>query len=104
MIWVPAFEMTVNDFHILYNTFHSVFPYVHIYQQEIGSPQLMFIGSQNELEIIDKNLYIINEKQVPYVETPLNTDDKPILEFSAAFNLYNKNPIPLFEKLEEWHA
>ncbi len=104
VIWVPAFEMTVNDFHILYNTFHSVFPYVHIYQQEIGSPQLMFIGSQNELEIIDKNLYIINEKQVPYVETPLNTDDKPILEFSTAFNLYNKNSKPLFEKFEEWHA
>lgn len=103
IIWVPVFEMSENDFHILFNTFNSIFPYVHIYQQEEGSAQLMFIGSQQELEIIEKNLYIVNEKQVPYVKTPLNTDDRPILEFSTALNLYNKNPEILFEKFEEWH-
>ena len=42
--------------------------------------------------------YIVNEKQVPYVKTPLNTDDRPISEFSTAPNLYDKNLIPLFEK------
>ena len=103
IIWVPVFEMSENDFHILFNTFNSIFPHVHIYQQEEGSAQLMFIGSQHELEIIEKNLYIVNEKQVPYVKTPLNTDDRPILEFSTALNLYNKNPEILFEKFEEWH-
>ncbi|MCH8086170.1 MAG: hypothetical protein IIC15_07130 [Thaumarchaeota archaeon] len=62
----------------------------------------MFIGSQNELEIIEKNLYIVSEKQVPYVKTPLNTDDRPVLEFSTALNLYDKNPVPLFEKFKDW--
>jgi hypothetical protein len=62
----------------------------------------MFIGSQNELEIKEKNLYIVSEKQVPYVKTPLNTDDRPVLEFSTALNLYNKNPVPLFEKFKGW--
>ncbi len=102
VIWVPVFEMTENDFHVLFNTFNSIFPYVHIYQQEEGSAQLMFIGSQNELEIKEKNLYIVSEKQVPYVKTPLNTDDRPVLEFSTALNQYNKNPVPLFEKFKGW--
>ena len=62
----------------------------------------MFIGSQNELEIIEKNLYIVSEKQVPFVQTPINTDDRPVLEFSTALNLYDKNPVPLFEKFKDW--
>lgn len=95
VLWIPLFEMTENDFHIIFNTFNSVFPHVYVYQQEVGSAQLMFVGSQNELKNIEKNLYIGNEKQVPYVKTPLNTDDRPVLEFSTAFNLYDREPVHL---------
>ena len=60
---------------------------------------------ENPLKIygfIEIGIYIVSEKQVPYVKTPLNTDDRPVLEFSTAFNLYDKNPVPLFEKFKDW--
>jgi len=101
-IWIPAFDMNLNDFYIIYNTFHSVFPYVHIYQQEEGSAQLLFIGSQKKLEVIDKNLYIVSEKDIPDIITTINTDDKPVLEFSTSLNIYNEDPRPIFEKFKEW--
>ena len=88
--WIPTFEMTDEDFIIMYNTFHSVFPYVYIYQMEpneIG--QLIFIGSQKPIEITDKELYLVNQDDIVETETELNTDDKPIIEFSTALSLYS---------------
>lgn len=63
---------------------------------------MLFIGSNKELEIIDKNLYIVSEKEIPQVNTIINTDDKPVLEFSISLHLYNNNPRLLFEKFREW--
>jgi len=63
---------------------------------------LLFIGSNKELEIIDKNLYIVSEKEIPQVDTIINTDDKPVLEFSISLHLYNDDPRLLFEKFREW--
>ncbi|MCH9042425.1 MAG: fused MFS/spermidine synthase [Thaumarchaeota archaeon] len=88
--WVPAFELEEKNFMIFYNTFHSVFPYVYIYQMEpneIG--QLIFIGSQKPIEITDKELYLVNQDDIVETETELNTDDKPIIEFSTALSLYS---------------
>jgi len=62
---------------------------------------LLFIGSNKELEIIDKNLYIVSEKEIPQVDTIINTDDKPVLEFSISLHLYNDDPRLLFEKFRE---
>jgi len=88
--WIPVFDMTDNDFIIIYNTFHSVFPYVYIYQMEPeGFAQLIFIGSQKPLEIPDEELYFLSHKDIFEEETELNTDDKPIIEFSSSLNLYN---------------
>jgi len=63
---------------------------------------LLFIGSNKELEIIDKNFYIVSEKEIPQVDTIINTDDKPVLEFLISLYLYNDNPRLLFEKFREW--
>jgi len=63
---------------------------------------LLFIGSNKELEIIDKNFYIVSEKEIPQVDTIINTDDKPVLEFLISLYLYNDNPKLLFEKFRKW--
>ncbi len=86
--WVPVFELLGDDFIILYNTFHSVFPYVYVYEMEPDSIEhLIFIGSKKPLKIESDNFYFFSHEDVNDVETELNTDDKPILEFSTALNL-----------------
>jgi len=88
--WVPVFELLGDDFNIFYNTFHSVFPYVYVYEMEPDSiEQLIFIGSKKPLKIESDNFYFFSHEDVNDVETELNTDDKPILEFSTARNLNN---------------
>ncbi len=56
--------------------------------------QLIFIGSQKLLEIKDDELYFFNHEDIIEEETELNTDDKPILEFSTALNLYQTESVP----------
>jgi len=51
--------------------------------------QLIFIGSQKELNIPEHELYLFNQDDVNDINTELNTDDKPIIEFSTAYNLYS---------------
>lgn len=101
--WVPIFYMEERDFHIMYNTFHSVFPYVYIYKMETGLNQLLFIGSQKALEIDDPSFYLINHEKIPTIQTELNTDDKPIMEFTSSVNIYNThNQKEIFENIVSW--
>jgi len=87
--WVPAWELPDKNFMVFYNTFHSVFPYVYIYYMEPDDfKQLIFIGSQKPIEIKNNVLYLFNHEDLREVETELNTDDKPIIEFTTALNLY----------------
>lgn len=91
--WVPAWELPDKNFMIFYNTFHSVFPYVYVYHMEPGEfGQLIFIGSQKPIEIRDNELYLFNQKGFREIETELNTDDKPIIEFVTALTLYVPEP------------
>jgi len=87
--WVPLYEMTTNDFYIFYNTFHSVFPYVYFYQMvPTEQGQIIFIGSQKPLQIFENDLYMYSYETLVPRDTVLNTDDKPVLEFSIARNIY----------------
>ncbi len=90
--WIPTYELYDTDkLLIMYNTFHSVFPYVYVYTMEPEqSSQLIFIGSQHELNIEDRNDYLFDQDDVLYVKTELNTDNKPIIEFATAQSLYQK--------------
>jgi len=100
--WVPTFEMSNDDVTVFYNTFHSVFPYVYVYLMEPNNTgQLIFIGSQKPLEITDNELYFFSYDDIIEQESELNTDDKPLLEFSTALNLYHtgeKNLIKIYLK------
>lgn len=90
--WVPIYEMTLDDVNIFYNTFHSVFPYVYVYSMEEDNVrQLIFIGSQKEIEIKENWFYLLSHKDITFVETVLNTDDRPTLEFSTAINFQSPN-------------
>jgi spermidine synthase len=87
--WIPVYEFDNTDFHILYNTFHSVFPYVYGYQMEFGSnDQIILIGSMNELKNYKNKLFLFDKSTIKNIETELNTDDKPILEFRTSKHLY----------------
>lgn len=95
--WIPVYELHDKDsLLIMYNTFHSVFPYVYVYTMETGdSSQLIFIGSKYELKIEESDDYIFNQNDVIDVETVLNTDDKPIIEFVTVDSLYHRSNIPI---------
>jgi len=87
--WVPIYEMTIDDFYIYFNTFHSVFPYVYAYQMEPDVVnQLIFIGSQKPLQIKENSLFLFNAESLTPRDTILNTDDRPVLEFSIARNTF----------------
>jgi len=87
--WVPFFEMSLDDWHIFYNTFHSIFPNVYVFKQtETGVGTLILIGSQNPLFVDDPIYYLGSNKEYNTPETILNTDDHNTLEFSSALNLY----------------
>jgi len=90
--WIPAYELYDTDkLLIMYNTFHSVFPYVYVYTMESGkSGQLIFIGSKYELKVEDGSDYLFDQDDVLHVKTELNTDNKPIIEFATAQSLYKK--------------
>lgn len=101
--WIPTYVMTLDDFHVLYNTFHSVFPYVYVYHIErnyVG--EIIFIGSQKPLKVLDNKFYLVSNEDIPYKDTVLNTDDRPTIEFSTALNLYNPKPEQILNKLIEW--
>ena len=94
--WVPVFEMTTEDFHMFYNTFSSVFPHVYAYQMERDNlTQIIIIGSQKELKIKENDLYLFSNRELQRVDTELNTDDRPFIEFSSAIQIYNKQPHPI---------
>lgn len=100
--WVPIFEMNLEDFKIFYNTFHSAFPNVYVYKMKPSSVELLFIGSKEPLEVRESFFYLLSSDQIPKFDSPLNTDDKQILEFSTARNIYKENPQQILEKIEEW--
>lgn len=94
--WIPIYELKDDEVMIMYNTFHSVFPYVYVYAMEPGSStQLIFIGSKHELKIKETELYLFNQDDVMNVKTELNTDNKPIIEFATANSLYGSTNEPV---------
>ncbi|MFB5631313.1 MAG: spermidine synthase [Nitrosopumilaceae archaeon] len=90
--WGPLFEMSQSDLHIFYNTFHSVFPYVYIFQTNEGDiPQsLVLLGSMKPLEIDEQVYYLASHETFKPERTIINTDNHNTLEYTSALNLYQK--------------
>lgn len=88
--WVPLFEMSLNDWNIFYNTFHSVFPYVYIFKTNEGenTQTLAMLGSNEPLKIDEENYYLTSHETFNPTETIINTDNHNTLEYSSALNLY----------------
>jgi len=99
--WIPASNMKLEDFYITYNTMHEVFPYVYIYNlKEIGG-HLIFISSNVPLNAVEERLYWGSNENIIDHQTELSTDDKPIIEFSTARNVYDPNPDEIFKELNK---
>lgn len=90
--WIPVYLLTNYDFYIMYNTFHTVFPYVYGYEMELGSEQqLILIGSKVALTDYENNLFMFDHSTIKKLDTEINTDDKPILEFNVSKHLFDVN-------------
>lgn len=90
--WIPLYSMTMDDFFIFYNTYHSVFPEVHIYKNRVNSfKSLLLIGSEQPIQPIYNRNYLGSSHEIISRDTELNTDDKTVLETSTALNLYTPN-------------
>ncbi len=88
--WIPVYILTNYDFFTMYNTFHSVFPYVYGYEMEFGSDQqIILIGSKVVLDDYENRLFLFDQSTIKKLDTEINTDDKPILEFNVSRNLYD---------------
>lgn len=119
--WVQSYSLSPEDFQMAVNTFHSVFPYVTVWKAGRGNDYLM-IGSLHEMEIdpntifsrmkrqgvkedlnsvgIDNQFAILSllvlstEAVGDFVQGGLiNSDDFPIIEFSAPKSLYAQTNI-----------
>lgn len=109
--WVPYFVLTNDNMDMLIHTFTSVFPYTFIWEVP-ESGDFLFVGSpkripQNTEKILTRiktmqqkssNRFtpriIYSQEQVVKIlqdmkkrNIPLNTDDRPVLEFAVAKNL-----------------
>ena len=97
--WVPMYSMTMDDFFIFYNTYNSVFPNIHIYNNlDSTVDSLLFLGSKNPILPIYNQYYVGSNYDIDPRTTELNTDDKTVLETSTALNLYTPNRKNVLEK------
>lgn len=87
--WVPSYLLSEEEGNIFFNTFNSVFPHIYIIAlQDVGfRNEHIFIGSQKPLEI-QEGIEYLDGKDAPVSDTVLNTDDRNVLEFKTALNLY----------------
>ncbi len=100
-VWVPAYVMNLDDFYTFYNTFHLSFPFVYAYANDTLTSDVIFIGSNKSLKLDNQNLVEL-DKVISSNRYSLNTDDRPIIEFSTASNIYKHNSTAIFEKFSEW--
>lgn len=100
--WLPAYSLDNYGITVFANTFQSVFPYTYVYQMQPGNDGfLILIGSEYPLERnskISNYLFALHEKD--NLDTELNTDDKPILEFNSIDMMY-KRELRTFDLLYE---
>lgn len=114
--WVHTYSMSAHDFKMIVNTFRSAFPHSHLWFS--SESDILLIGKNDEIKIdyqiisermakfpvISADLerfslnhpasilgcYLLGEEDVRKFTmlSELNTDDLPLLEFSAPKNLY----------------
>jgi len=91
--WMPLYEMDEKDFKIFLKTFQSVFPNFYIYSlnpTEEGIFELLLIAQNKPLNLPANlaSFYINSAENIKLFDSSINTDDKPIIEFSIAKHFY----------------
>jgi len=118
--WFHTYSMSEQDLRSVLATYRSVFPYVTVWAPQLGD--LVLIGSRTPhrlklerlrmlagtaggfidllpFDLIDPQgwarMYLLGPDELtPFVEgAPLNTDDRPRVEFSAPRNLYSETTL-----------
>lgn len=105
--WLPYYALKESDLHMMLKTFGSVFPFVYVYKVEVSNDIIM-LGSMGPLlfspEQIAERVSRMNRTghRLRYVlftgpdhvgriaakpDLPVNTDDRPILEFKVVKNM-----------------
>jgi len=107
--WMPQYLLTPEDYQMMYKTFKSAFPNMYVWvndPQAPGGGDFMFIGINGDAKL-DQNAitesarrhglptaefypYEPNELEAQALSDPsipLNTDDRPLLEFRVARNM-----------------
>lgn len=107
--WIPQYLLSPEDYQMMYKTFKSSFPNTYVWVNDPSAPgggDFMFIGVnsdvkldqaaitakvlQNGLENAEFYPYEPNELEAQALSDPsipLNTDDRPLLEFDVARNM-----------------
>lgn len=104
--WIPSYLLEQNDFEMMLRTFAEAFPYTYVWNMSSSSGDVIFLGSKMPIDLdgikdrIDKRektegmsatyaLYLGPDrvKEITAKRGPLNTDDRPVLEFIAARNM-----------------
>lgn len=114
--WVQVYRLRNEDLKTMINTFRTVFPHTTIFSQ-FNYPDLIMIGSLKPLKLdpdkiqaklqdvnVNKSLARIRSNDLYTIlsfllmdehsvtlyagEAPINTDDKPIIEYTAPKNMY----------------
>jgi spermidine synthase len=125
--WLPLYEMPERDFRTVIRTFQSVFPHTTLWLTDSDS---ILIGTQDELRIDYRSLVqklrdrkIEEDMRMLYLDSPfdfltcfamgetdlseyaadakLNTDNHPILEFSAPKGLYSETVADNLESVSQ---
>ena len=111
--WLPYYQLSDDDVMMMVKTFSSSFKYVYVWAVE-HSLDLLLVGSNSPFKynaeeivervhklntngfplsfILSKNPEQIQEVVQRYNNIPLNTDDRPLLEFHVAMNLLTGIP------------
>ncbi len=116
MQWVQVYRLRNEDLKTMINTFRTVFPHTTVFSQ-FNYPDLILIGSKKPLKLdlaqlqaklqdenVNRSLARIRSNDLHTIvsfllmdetsvalfagEAPVNTDDKPIIEYTAPKNMY----------------
>jgi spermidine synthase len=88
--WFPYWALPEYEADVFVHTFKSVFPHVIAYQMEVGNySQIILIGSETEIkqDYSISGFLNMDWKRLDDLDLELNTDDRPIVEFSSALKL-----------------
>jgi spermidine synthase len=125
--WLPLYEMPERDFKTVIRTFQSVFPYTTLW---LTDSDAILIGTEDKLRIdyrslalkledekMEKDMRMLyldsifqflttfamgeNELSEYAADAKLNTDDHPILEFSAPEGLYSETVAHNLESISQ---